>query len=35
LFGEGDSKAKNLKVVHEHTKHREHGEFILVRASGE
>jgi hypothetical protein len=31
LFGEVESKIKNSKVVHEHTKHREHGEFILVR----
>ena len=35
MFGKGDSKAKNSKVAHEHPKHREHGEFILVRASGE
>jgi hypothetical protein len=30
-----ESKAKNSKVVHEHTDHREHVEFIPVRASGE
>jgi hypothetical protein len=35
LFGEGESKAKNSKVAHEHTEHKEHDEFILVRASGE
>jgi hypothetical protein len=33
--GGGGSKAKNLKVAHEHTEHREHDEFILVRASEE
>jgi hypothetical protein len=32
---QGESKAKNSKVTHEHTEHRGHGEFILVRASGE
>jgi hypothetical protein len=35
LFGEEEFKAKNLKVAHEYAKHREHDEFILVRASGE
>jgi hypothetical protein len=30
-----ESKAKNLKVAHEYTEHRKHGEFILVRASEE
>jgi hypothetical protein len=35
LFGGEDSKAKNSKVPHEYVEHREHGEFILVRASGE
>jgi hypothetical protein len=38
LFGGEESKAKNLKVAHEyaeHGEHREHDEFILVRASGE
>jgi hypothetical protein len=35
LFDEGESKAKNLKVAHEYAEHREHVEFILVRASGE
>jgi hypothetical protein len=42
LFGEEESKAKNSKVAHEYTEHREHDElhrehdeFILVRASGE
>jgi hypothetical protein len=35
LFGGEESKAKNLKVAHEYTEHREHCEFILVRASGE
>jgi hypothetical protein len=30
-----ESKAKNSKVAHEYAEHREHGEFILVRASGE
>jgi hypothetical protein len=32
LFDVEESKAKNSKVAHEYTKH---GEFILVRASGE
>jgi hypothetical protein len=35
LFGRVESKAKNSKVAHEYAEHREHGEFILVRASGE
>jgi hypothetical protein len=35
LFGREESKAKNSKVPPEYTEHREHGEFILVRASGE
>jgi hypothetical protein len=35
LFGGKESKAKNSKVSHEYAEHREHGEFILVRASGE
>jgi hypothetical protein len=35
LFGGEESKAKNLKVAHEYAEHRGHGEFILVRASGE
>jgi hypothetical protein len=35
LFGEVESKSKNSRVAHEHTEHREHNEFILVRASGE
>jgi hypothetical protein len=35
LFGEEESKAKNSKVAHEYTEYREHGVFILVRASGE
>jgi hypothetical protein len=30
-----ESKAKNSKVAHEYAEHREHDEFILVRASGE
>jgi hypothetical protein len=29
LFGGEESKAKNLKVAHEYTEHREHDEFIL------
>ena len=33
LFGGVESRAKNSKVAHEHTEHREHGEFILVQAS--
>jgi hypothetical protein len=35
LFGGEESNAKNSKVAQEYAKHREHGEFILVRASGE
>jgi ribonuclease HI len=35
LFGREESKAKNSKVAHEHAEHKEHTEFILVRASGE
>jgi hypothetical protein len=35
LFGGDESKAKNSKVAHEYAEHREHGELILVRASGE
>jgi hypothetical protein len=35
LFGGVESKVKNSKVVHEHTEHKEHGDFILVRASEE
>jgi hypothetical protein len=35
LFGGVESKAKNSKVAHEYTEHREHGKFIQVRASGE
>jgi hypothetical protein len=35
LFGGAESRAKNLKVVHENTEHREHDKFILVWASGE
>jgi hypothetical protein len=35
LFGGDESKAKNLKVAHEYAEHKRHGEFILVRASGE
>jgi hypothetical protein len=35
LFGGVESKAKNSKVAHEYAEHREHDEFILVRASGE
>jgi hypothetical protein len=34
-FGGVESKAKNSKVAHEHTEHREHDKFILVRASRE
>jgi hypothetical protein len=30
-----ESRAKNSKVAHEHTEHREHDEFILVQASRE
>jgi hypothetical protein len=35
LFGGVESKAKNSMVAHEYAEHREHGVFILVRASGE
>jgi hypothetical protein len=35
LFSGEESKAKNSKVTHEYAEHREHGEFILVRAFGE
>jgi hypothetical protein len=35
LFSGEESKAKNTKVAHEYTELREHGEFILVRASEE
>jgi hypothetical protein len=35
LFSGVESKAKNSKVAHEYAKYREHGELILVRASGE
>jgi hypothetical protein len=35
LFGGEESKAKNSKVAHEYAEHKEHGEFILVRAFGE
>jgi hypothetical protein len=35
LFGGEESKAKNSKVTYEYAEHREHDEFILVRASGE
>jgi hypothetical protein len=35
LFGGEESKAKNSKVAHEYTEHKEHIEFILVRASEE
>jgi hypothetical protein len=35
LFGRKESKATNSKVTHEYAGHREHGEFILVRASRE
>jgi hypothetical protein len=35
LFGGEESKVKNSKVAHEYSEHREHVEFILVRASGE
>jgi hypothetical protein len=34
LFGGVKSRVKNSKVAHEHTKQKEHSEFILVRASG-
>jgi N-acetylmuramic acid 6-phosphate (MurNAc-6-P) etherase len=35
LFGGVESRAKNSEVALEHTEHREHDVFILVRASGE
>jgi hypothetical protein len=35
FFGGEESKARNSKVTHEYAEHREHDEFILVRASGE
>jgi hypothetical protein len=35
LFSGVESKAKNSKVAHKYAKHKEHGEFILVQASGE
>jgi hypothetical protein len=35
LFIREESKAKNSKVAHEYMERREHGGFILVRASGE
>jgi hypothetical protein len=35
LFDGEESKDKNSKVAHEYVEHREHDEFILVRASGE
>jgi hypothetical protein len=35
LFSGEESKAKNSKVAHEYAEHREHGKFILVRASEE
>jgi hypothetical protein len=35
LFGGEESKSKNSKVAYEYAEHREHGEFILVRAPGE
>jgi hypothetical protein len=35
LFSREESKAKNSKVAHEYAENREHGEFILVQASGE
>jgi hypothetical protein len=35
LFGREESKAKNSKVAHEYAEHREHIEFMLVRAFGE
>jgi hypothetical protein len=35
LFDGVKSKAKNSKVAHDYAEHREYGEFILVRASGE
>jgi hypothetical protein len=35
LFGREESKAKNSKAAHEYAEHKEHNEFILVRASRE
>jgi hypothetical protein len=35
LFGGEEFKDKNSKVAHEYAEHREHDEFILVRAFGE
>jgi hypothetical protein len=35
LFGGEKSRAKNSKVAHEHTEHKEHGGFVLVWASRE
>jgi hypothetical protein len=35
LFSGVKSKAKNSKVAHKYAEHREHNEFILVRASRE
>jgi hypothetical protein len=35
LFSGEESRAKNSKVAHEYTEHREHDEFILVQASEE
>jgi hypothetical protein len=35
LLGGEESKAKNSKVAHEYAECREHGEFILIWASGE
>jgi hypothetical protein len=35
LFGRERSRAKNSKVMQEHTEHKGHNKFILVQASGE
>jgi hypothetical protein len=35
LFGGEEFKANNSKVAHVYAEHREHDEFILVRAFGE
>jgi hypothetical protein len=35
LFDGEESKAKNSKVALEYAGHKEHDEFMLVRASGE
>jgi hypothetical protein len=35
LFSGEESKANNSKVAYEYAELREHGEFIVVRASGE